>query len=283
LLSGLAADFFFIPPPHRFAMGVADVASTVVFIVVGAMLVAVVSLLNEAVDRLTQQAAMTKHVLEVQPVGIVLADEQGVINFVNSRIEKDVGYDRKELRGRTMDILVPEEHRGERDNLRYYMLNYPEQIHPDRDFALQRKDGSLVPIEVGITAFQGFGFVGSLATVANLTERKEIARRELIANEVRQGFGSTLLIDLARGFATQVDMNYDPDGISYELRADLARICDGGELSEDVTSGRQRAGELHAIRKVGWAFSRLMLEAGVFRNVGNGSLAVVGSRPECGR
>jgi two-component sensor histidine kinase len=47
----------------------------------------------------------------------------------------------------------------------------------------------------------------------------------VVAPPTARGFGSTILRDLARGFALDVEMDYAVEGFRYELRAELARIC----------------------------------------------------------
>jgi hypothetical protein len=81
-LAALSADFFFIAPRFTFYIDAAAVVPTGVFLVVGAMLVTLVSLLNLAVDRISREAAATKQILEDQPVGVMLVDAHGTINFV---------------------------------------------------------------------------------------------------------------------------------------------------------------------------------------------------------
>jgi two-component sensor histidine kinase len=56
-----------------------------------------------------------------------------------------------------------------------------------------------------------------------------------------RGFGGRILTDIARGFAAHVEMDYAPDGFRYELRAELARICDDPETAEPGPAARDLA------------------------------------------
>ena len=47
----------------------------------------------------------------------------------------------------------------------------------------------------------------------------------------RQGFGHTILNDVAHGFCIHVSADYRPEGLRYELKAELGRITNLVELS----------------------------------------------------
>ena len=55
-----------------------------------------------------------------------------------------------------------------------------------RDLHAQRKDGSLLPVEIGLAPFQRNGRKGALATVIDVSDRKDLERRaQVLSNEVR--------------------------------------------------------------------------------------------------
>jgi hypothetical protein len=45
-----------------------------------------------------------------------------------------------------------------------------------------------------------------------------------VVKPTRKGFGSFMLLDAARSFARSVDVDFDPQGLRYELHIDLAAI-----------------------------------------------------------
>src|SRR6202042_2462694 len=71
--------------------------------------------------------------IEAAPTGMLLMDRKGSIVLVNAQIEKLFGYPRSELLGQPMEKLMPKRLR----------------ISTAETYGL-RKDGSEVPIEIGL-------------------------------------------------------------------------------------------------------------------------------------
>ena len=46
-----------------------------------------------------------------------------------------------------------------------------------------------------------------------------------VAKPERKGFGSVVLFDAARQFGMDIDVEYDPDGLRYELRIPMHEIA----------------------------------------------------------
>ena len=94
--------------------------------------------------------------VEICPSGILVSDADGRIVLANSEIERLFGYDRAELLGRSVEILLPEKlrdkHLGQR---RAYSTATRRPLHGTaRDLNGRRKDGSEFPVEVGAQSDQ---------------------------------------------------------------------------------------------------------------------------------
>lgn len=113
-------------------------------------------------------------VVEGAPNAMIMADEHGGIALVNSQTEKLFGYKREELIGQPVEKLVPVRYRDEHPSLRAHFHRDPKtrSMGAGRDLYALRKDGSEVPVEIGLNPLViGDGhFV--LASVIDITERK---------------------------------------------------------------------------------------------------------------
>jgi PAS domain S-box-containing protein len=160
-------------------------------------LVAIIALLNRAVDRLWRQADNVRLVLDTEPAGVIAVDARGRIVLVNREAEQQFGYRRDELIGQPVELLVPESLRQQHAAFREAFLAQPEAraMGAGRDLQGRRKDGSVVPIEVGLNPIERDGVTGALATIVDISERQAAERRQtILVQEVRHRAGNLLAI-----------------------------------------------------------------------------------------
>lgn len=187
-LSAVAASFLFHPSRVMLTIDPAHLLAAALFVVVSAFLVSIVCLLSRLVDLAADQADEFTVILEAQPTGVVVIDAEGIIKLVNQALERQLGYSRTELLGRPVETLVPEALReAHRQSRREFMRRpEPRAMGSDRDLYVVRKDGSLAQVEIGLAPLQRRSLIGALATVADITERKDLERRtKILADEVR--------------------------------------------------------------------------------------------------
>jgi PAS domain S-box-containing protein len=118
-------------------------------------------------------------VVEASPSAILMVNSEGLITLVNTQTETLFGYDRAELLEQPMEILVPERYRGGHPGHRSGFFKRPSTraMGAGRDLYGRRKDGTEMPIEIGlnpITTDEG-SFV--LASIIDITERKRAEER----------------------------------------------------------------------------------------------------------
>ncbi|NJN97064.1 MAG: PAS domain S-box protein [Anaerolineales bacterium] len=122
-------------------------------------------------------------VVEASPYAIILVSNKGLMHLVNSQTEVLFGYSRQEMIGQSVEILVPDVFHAVHIREREAFLNRPvtRPMGRGRNLYGRRKDGNLVPVEIGLSSVTTTEGIFVLASVVDITERKraeaEIIRR----------------------------------------------------------------------------------------------------------
>jgi PAS domain S-box-containing protein len=127
---------------------------------------------------------------------MIMVDQEGRIVLVNAQTESVFGYPRAELLGQSIELLVPQRYRGAHPGHRQSFFAHPgvRSMGAGRELYGLRKDGTEVPIEIGlnpITIKKG-KFV--LAAVVDITERKKAEDRFRLA--VESAPNAMLMVDV---------------------------------------------------------------------------------------
>ncbi len=112
--------------------------------------------------------------LDACPTPIILVSSGGVVVRTNSRLDKLFGYDRGELIGRSVEILVPEDIRPYHPDLRdaYFDVPTTRRMGTGRDLNGVRKDGEMIPVEIGLDPIDFHGDLMVMVSVLDIRERK---------------------------------------------------------------------------------------------------------------
>ena len=139
------------------------------------------------VDRRRRKAFQEQFRLafEAAPTGMLMTDGPGRIVLVNAQLEKLFGYAREELLGQRIEILVPERFRTHHPGLRDVFFADPttRPMGVGRDLYGLRKNGTEVPIEIGLNPLQTPEGDFVLSCVSDITERKRADERFQLAIE----------------------------------------------------------------------------------------------------
>ncbi|MGA2306060.1 MAG: PAS domain S-box protein [Acidimicrobiales bacterium] len=110
------------------------------------------------------------------PDGIAMVDADGVIVFVNHRLQEISGYRADELSGRPVEYLVPDHLAGTHARHRALFHNDPDRrpMGTGLEVTLRRKNGSSLPVDVQLSAIDIGTGPYVLASVRDITQRKEI-------------------------------------------------------------------------------------------------------------
>jgi PAS domain S-box-containing protein len=126
--------------------------------------------------------------IEAAPTGMLMMNRDGDIVLVNVQVEKLFGYPRAELLGKKIEILIPERYRAHHPTFREGFFHFPKAraMGGGRELHGLRRDGSEIPIEIGLNPLQTPEGNFVLSSVVDITERKRAdTEREILLEQLR--------------------------------------------------------------------------------------------------
>ena len=128
-------------------------------------------------------------ILNATPSGMLLVDEEHRIVEVNQATEEIFGYQGKELVGLSVHDLVPLAKRRPHEEMarQFFRDHRSRRFGTGKELTGVKKDGSLVPLMIGLTPFDMSGKAYVVAAVVDLTPQKEyLASLEAMNRELRR-------------------------------------------------------------------------------------------------
>ncbi len=180
--------------------------------------------------RLEAVAAQMRLAVEAAPNGMVMIDERGTITMVNAQLERMFGYDRREMLGQPIELLLPERYRGAHPGQRTAFFHSPEAraMGHGRDLFARRKDGTEFPVEVGLNPADTPDGRYVLAAVIDITARKrmeaELARVHSDLREHARTLEATVAERTAHLQQTIAELETVSYSLSHDLRGPLRTI-----------------------------------------------------------
>lgn len=204
-------------------------------------------------QKIRESETLFRTVIEANPDGVVIITQDGEIDLVNAQIERLFGHSREALRGRPVDVLLPERfHRPVASSLARLAVR-PGHVSLGGSFAYEilgrRADGAEFPIAMGLSPIVVGEVSMIIATVRDVSERHDarIKIQELNARLVADND------DLRAANIAVAAANQELEAFSYSVSHDLRgplRAIDGFShaVLEDNAEQLDASGRVHLER-----------------------------------
>ncbi|MGR9000590.1 MAG: PAS domain S-box protein, partial [Gammaproteobacteria bacterium] len=164
--------------------------------------------LNESKHQLMEREAKLNSIFNASIEGIITVDMSGTIVSINTAVETIFGYCEKELIGHSISKLIPVTRKRQHAHYlrKYFPTHLSDLVGIVREVEWQRKDRSLVPLDLSIAEFSIDGISYFTGIVRDVTLRKRQAQQdkehlEELAHVTRLG----LMGEMASGIAHEVN------------------------------------------------------------------------------
>lgn len=157
-------------------------------------------------------ASLFRTLVHFAPDAFLVVDTRGEIVFANAQSERLFGYEREELVGAQVDVLVPMHLRDEHVDHRagYWTNPHSRPMGIGLSLHARRRDGSELPVEISLSPVYTEEEMYVVATVRDVTERRRM-EEALRASEERY----RLLAENAEDVVYRISLEASPPAFEY--------------------------------------------------------------------
>lgn len=185
--------------------------------------------------------AKFKGLLESAPDAMIITDDKGTVVLVNQQAVSMFGYDKNEITGKKVEMLVPEElkqlHSQNREG--YYHDPKVREMGAGLELHAVHKNGTKFPVEISLSPLHTADGLLVAAAVRDITERKRSEEALLELNKELESFTYSVSHDLRSPLRII-------DGYADILVTDYSSVIDedGHRFLEVIKHNAQRMGQL---------------------------------------
>ncbi len=142
--------------------------------------------------------------VEAAPNAMIMINSEGNIILSNSLTETLFGYSRAELLNKSIELLVPQKHRHAHLAYRSTFFSHPvaRPMGAGRDLFGRHKDGTEIPVEIGLNPLSTRSGAFVLASIIDIRERKlaeeklkdSLREKEILLKEIHHRVKNNLQV-----------------------------------------------------------------------------------------